>query len=135
MDPAERIKSDCLENMEATIAHIELPLPFVLAIASELPDVSSENQNDIPANDFSLSISQGAFYSHLKIKLGVRAYLKLWGHAQFEQQGKVLAIRMDTIRFGILPVTDLVMGLLSRQIQNPKVTVTPPWIRIQLGQK
>ncbi len=135
VDPAERIKSDCLENMEATISHIELPLTFVLAIASELPDVSGESENDVPANDFSLSMSQGDFFSHMKIKLGVRAYLKLWGHAQFEQEGKVLAIRMDTIRFGILPVTDLVMGLLSRQIQNPKVTVIPPWIRIQLGKQ
>ena len=133
MDPAERIKSDCLENMVATISHIELPLPFVLAIASELPDVSGENENDMPANDFSLAISQGDFFSHMKIKLGVRAYLKLWGHTQFEQDGKVLAIRMDSIRFGIFPVTDLVMDLLARQIQNPKVTVRPPWIRIQIG--
>jgi len=42
---------------------------------------------------------------------------------------------MDLIKFGILPVTSLVMDALRRQVQHPRVSINPPWIRIQLGKE
>lgn len=133
IDPIDRLKTDCLEKLHATIAHMELPFEFLTDIASQLPDVPTESDTDMPANDFGLTVTKGDFYSYVRIKYVVNAYLKLWGHIQYEDGGKTLAIRMDSIKFGILPVTTLVMNELRRQVQHPRVKIDPPWIRIQLG--
>ncbi len=133
IEVVERLKVDCLDKLEATVAHMELPFQFLSAIASQLPDVPTETEGDIPANDFTLSIYKGDFFSHMRIKYVVRAYLKFWGHAQFENEGKTLAIRLDSVKFGVLPVTPLVFAELSRQVNHPRVSINPPWIRIQLG--
>lgn len=133
--PIDRLKADCLEKMHAAISNMELPFEFLNTIASQLPDIPTETDGDIPANDFALSIKQGDFFSYLRIKYVVRAYLKFWGHVQYEDEGRTLAIRMDQIKYGVLPVTTLVMNELRRQINNPNVTVTPPWIKIKLDNK
>jgi hypothetical protein len=134
LDPVERLKTDCMEKMEASISHMELPFEFLTEIAAQLPDIETETDGDIPAHDFFLSMSKGDFFSYLRIKYGVRAYLKIWGHSQFEDSGKIFAIRVDSIKFGILPVTTLVMNELRRQVQHPKIKIDPPWIRIQIGE-
>jgi hypothetical protein len=131
--PVERLKTDCLEKMNAAVSHMELPFQFLKDIAEQLPDIATETQGDIPANDFYLIVKKGDFSSYLRIKYVVAAYLKIWGHAQFENDGKTFAIRVDSIKYGILPVTTLVMNELRRQINHPDVTITPPWIRINLG--
>lgn len=133
--PINRLKTDCLEKMQGTISHMELPFEFLNTIASQLPDIPTETDGDIPANDFLLNIKQGEFFSYLRIKYIVRAYLKFWGHVQFENEGSTLAIRMDQIKYGALPVTTLVMNELRRQISHPNISVNPPWIKIQLGNK
>lgn len=133
--PIERLKIDCLESLQGSISHLELPFEFITSIAAQLPDEPTETEDNIPSNDFAIKIEQGDFFSYLRIKYIVRAYLRFWGHAQFENEGKTLAIRMDEIKYGVLPVTTLVMNELRRQIRNPNVTVTPPWIRIKLGEK
>lgn len=131
--PVQRLKTDCLEKLEASVSHMELPFQFLTDLAAQLPDIQTESEGNIPANDFALSVLKGDFYSYLRIKYVVSAYLKIWGHAQYENNGKTIAIRIDSIKYGILPVTTLVMNELRRQIHHPKVTITPPWIRIQIG--
>jgi hypothetical protein len=133
--PVDRLKTDCLEKMQATISNMELPFEFLNTIASQLPDIPTETDGDMPANDFALNIKEGNFFSYLRIKYVVRAYLKFWGQVQYEDEGRVLAIRMDQIKYGVLPVTTLVMNELRRQIKHPNVSVTPPWIRIKLENK
>ncbi|MBA2406310.1 MAG: hypothetical protein H0V66_16150 [Bdellovibrionales bacterium] len=132
-DPVERLKTDCLEKLEAHVSYMELPFQFLTDLASQLPDVPTETEGDIPANDFGLTVTKGDYYSYLRIKYVVNAYLKFWGHVKHENDGKTLAIRIDLVKFGILPVTALVMNQLRRQINHPRVTITPPWIRIKLG--
>jgi hypothetical protein len=135
VDVVERLKADCLDKMEASVEHMELPLQFLSEIASQLPDVPTETGAEIPANDFSLSVYKGDFFSYMRIKYVVRAYLKFWGHLQYENEGKTLAIRLDSVKFGVLPVTPLVFAELARQVNHPRVSINPPWIRIQLGNK
>jgi hypothetical protein len=128
-----RLKADCLEKMVADIEHMVLPLEFLKVIADKLPETAPEV--DLPANDFFLNIEKGDFYSFVRIKLVLPAYLRLWGHTQFEDEGKTIAIRMDTIKYGILPVTSIVMKELARQVNHPSVKIDPPWIRIKLGNR
>lgn len=134
INPIDRLKMDCLEKMEASISRMELPFEFLTEIAAQLPDIETETDGDIPANDFFLSMTKGDFFSYLRIKYGVRAYLKIWGYSQYENNGKIFAIRVDSIKFGVLPVTTLVMNELRRQVQHPKIKIDPPWIRIQIGE-
>jgi hypothetical protein len=129
----ERLKEDCLEKMQATVSHMELPFKFLTEIASQLPDIATETDDNIPANDFFLSVLKGDFHSYLRIKYLVKAYLKIWGHGQYENNKKTFAIRVDSIKFGVMPVTTLVMTVLRSQINHPRITINPPWIRIQLG--
>jgi hypothetical protein len=131
--PIDRLKADCLDKMEASVSHMELPFKFLTEIASQLPDVATETDDNIPANDFFLSVMKGDFYSYLRIKYVVKAYLKIWGHGQFENNKKTFAIRVDSIKFGVLPVTTLVMTVLRNRVYHPRITINPPWIRIQLG--
>lgn len=134
-DPVVRLQEDCLNKMDATVSHMELPFEFLTTLASQLPDVPTESEAEMPAHDFSLTLNQGDFYSYVRIKYVVRAYLKIWGHTQMENNGSTLAIRVDQIKYGILPVTTLVMNELRRQVRSPNVTIDPPWIRIKLGTK
>ncbi|MCE9500261.1 MAG: hypothetical protein K8R21_07165, partial [Leptospira sp.] len=59
--------------------------------------------------------------------------LKVAGHAQFENDGKTFAIRVDEIKFGILPITNTVLSEMQARIKDPKVKIDPPWIRITVG--
>lgn len=132
-DPIDRLKEDCLEKMNAKISHMELPFQVMKEIAKELPDEETEAEADMPANDFSLSMTKGDFNSYVRIKLIVRAYLRIWGHVKMEDEGKTTAIRIDNVKFGVLPVTTIVMNVLRRQIASDTVKVDPPWIRIKSG--
>jgi hypothetical protein len=132
-DPIQRLTYDCIEKARVKMARVEIPLKFLDDLAQELPPVPDEAQ--IPADDFGLAVDNGKFFSHLKVKMVLRATLRIWGHAQFENNHETLAVRVDQIKYGILPVTGLVMNELRRQIKHPDVTITPPWIRINLGKK
>lgn len=134
-DPIKRILKDCMDKMDITISHMELPFEFLTSLATQLPDVPTEAENEMPANDFYLTNVKGDFYSYVRIKYVIKAYLKIWGHAQIENDGKTFAVRMDKIMYGILPVTNLVMNELQRQIKHPDVTIDPPWIRIKMDNK
>jgi hypothetical protein len=132
-DPIDRLKEDCVEKMSAKATHMVLPFEVVKSIANELPDEETEIATEMPADDFSITMTKGDFYSYVRIKILIRAYLKIWGHVQYEDAGLTTAIRVDTIKFGILPVTSLVMNILRREISSESVIVDPPWIRIKSG--
>jgi len=134
-DPLDRLKEDCLLSLKARASYLELPFEVMKSVGDELPDEETEAGLEMPASDFLLNVEKGDFYSHVRIKYLIRAYLKLWGHVQYENEGKTLAVRVDSIKFGVLPVTTLVMNTLRREINSPAVKIDPPWIRIDLGAK
>ncbi len=126
-----KIKEDCTNQMQVVIKHMQIPGQFLKTIAEKLPEAPAETE--FPANDFYLDLSQGHFYSYVKIKFVLPAYLKIWGFAQFEDSGKTIAIKVDEIRYGLIPVTSIVMTELKKLIKNPRVTIDPPWVRIKIG--
>ncbi len=128
-----KLQKDCLHRMELSIKEMEIPFELLKTIASQLPEVPAET--DFPANDFYLSVGEGNIYSSLRVKLLIPTYLKFWGMTQIEDQGQTLAIRVGEIRYGNIPVTDLVMKILSSQVRHDRVKIDPPWIRIKIGLK
>jgi hypothetical protein len=128
-----KIQKDCLNKLELSVKKIEIPFDFFKTLASELPDVGAET--DFPANDFYLSVMEGNIYSSLRIKLIFPASIQFWGMTQIEDQGQTLAIRVSEIRYGPLPVTDLVMKVLASQVRHDRLKIDPPWIRIKIGLK
>lgn len=134
-DPLERIKSDCVNSLIFKAQRMELPFNFLQNISEQLPDMDTESELDMPADNLSVVVDKGELYGHIRIKYLVRAYLKFWGRVQYENEGKTLAIRLDTVRFGILPVTSIVLKAIANQVNNPDVKVDPPWVRINLEHK
>ena len=134
-DPLDRLKEDCLMRLTGRASYLELPFELMKKVGDELPDEETEEGLEMPASDFLLNVEKGEFYSHVRIKYLIRAYVKLWGEAQFENEGKTLALKVDSIKFGALPVTALVMNILRREFQGPAIKIDPPWIRIEVGEK
>jgi hypothetical protein len=128
-----KIQKDCLNKLELSVKKIEIPFDFFKTLASELPDVGAET--DFPANDFYLSVAEGNIYSSLRIKLIFSTSIQFWGMTQIEDQGQTLAIRVSEIRYGPVPVTDLVMKVLASQVSHDRLKIDPPWIRIKIGLK
>lgn len=125
-----RLMEDCRKKMELTIKRVDVPSSFILArLARELP-VPPEAELDIPADNVALKINNGNYALQVYIKFWFYAGLRAWGHMQYENDYKTIAIRVDQVKFGYLPVTNLVMKKLKELIKSPDVKVDPPWIRI-----
>lgn len=129
----QRILQDCRMSMDLTIKKLELP--GKLALENYFPEISDvEVQDDlIPTNNLSLKIVEGNFNFETYVKYWFYAGVRGNGYIQFENDNKVIAIRVDQVKFGYLPVTALVMKKLKELIRSPKVEINPPWIRIQVG--
>lgn len=129
LDPIERIKEDCIQNLSAQAKKIELPFDIVKSVSNAMPDEDTDAL-DMPADDFSLSIDKGQFSGSLKIKILFKAYLKFRGFIHHDLPSGTTAIRMDSVKFGVLPVTSIVFKVLKEQIKDPRIKIDPPWIRI-----
>lgn len=134
-DPLLRLMEDCRQKLRASIDYTDIPTDVYTRLSDELPAYEADPTMEIPASDLFLSVDEGDVYASMRVKYVIRAYLRFWGHTQYQDGGKTLALRVDQIKFGIVPVTKLVMEFLQRQISHPDIQIDPPWIRIKLGQK
>jgi hypothetical protein len=126
-----RLLEDCVRRMEVTIKRIEVPDDFILNRILKGLTLATEEQLDRAGDNFSLKVVNGDFGFEMFIKNGFYAGLRANGLMQFEDDYKILAIRIDQIKFGYLPITSIVMKKLKEIVKNPDVTINPPWIRIK----
>lgn len=129
-----RLMEDCRTKMDLTIKKIDIPGDFILyKLAEGLPFINDEGlEADIPGDNIIFSSRDGNFALQVYIKYWVRAGLRAWGHVQYENNNQTIAVRVDKIKYGIFPVTNLVMKKLKELVKSPNVSVEPPWIRINL---
>jgi hypothetical protein len=125
-----RLLEDCRKKMDFTIHRLEVPGSFILNHLIESLPRPSESELDIPADNLVLSVKEGDFSMVAYIKFWFYAGLRASGHVQFENEHKIVAIRIDQVKFGYLAVTNLVLKKLKEMIKDPDVKVDPPWIRI-----
>lgn len=126
-----RLLDDCVKNMNVTIKRVEIPGNFFLVrVLEDLPTPPAQ-ELDIPGDNLSIKVANGNYAFEMYVKYWFYAGLRAWGHVQFEDGHKILAIRVDQIKFGYIPVTGIVMKKLKEIIKSPDVTIDPPWIRIK----
>ena len=126
-----RLMEDCRNNLDLTIKKIDVPVDFFVKLIESIPQMPAPDM-DMPGDNVVGSIKKGDFYLQVYIKYVFYAGLRAWGHVQFENDRKVVAMRVDTIKFGYLPVTGTVMKKLQEIIKSPDVKIDPPWIRINI---
>lgn len=129
-DLEDRIALDCFEKMKLEVGKLGLPFDFFSPLLADI-EYQADSTEEIPFGDFSFSNEEGKFQAALKVKLLISAYVRAFGFVKFDAQASTVAIRVDQIKYGILPITDIVMKELQRSINNPKITIDPPWIYIK----
>lgn len=133
-DPIERVMKDCREKMDMSIEHLDIPTTFFTDLVELTDEKPVAPEMDLPANDFGLTLNQGDLFAYVQVKFVVRAYIRTWGHLQYEDQGRTLAIRVDKVSFGAIPITNLFLSELRRRVSSERVKIDPPWIRVNLGE-
>jgi hypothetical protein len=131
LDLGQRLMEDCQNKLTASVKKLELPLDSILVqMTSELPKVLMD---DVPGSDLTINIDQGQFNLGIRVKYYITARLTAFGQVAVEEQTKTLVIKIDKIKYGILPITNWAMGQIARRVQNPSIEIKPPYIRIKLG--
>jgi hypothetical protein len=127
-----RLLEDCRHYLDLRVKRIEVPFDFFLFdLVRSLP-IPASDKIDMPGDNVIATINKGELYLQVYIKYVFYAGLRAWGHMQYENNRKVIAIRVDSIKFGYLPVTSMVMKKLQELIKSPDVKIDPPWIRINI---
>ncbi len=127
-DLEDQMLEDCRDNMKAEADRFDIPLDgFLIDVLARLPQPEEEQ----PLKNFTLSIKDGDFYMYFLASYVVKAGLRTWGAVHFEDELKTIVIRVDLIKFGILPVTSIVMKELKERIKDPRIEINPPLIRIR----
>lgn len=129
-DLDQALLEDCRENLAVEADRFDVPIDLALIdVLSKLPQPDDEER---PLKNFTLSVKDGEFYMYFLAQVVVKAGLRAWGEMHYEDNLKILVIRVDLIKFGYLPVTSIVMKKLQEAIKDPHVKIEPPFIRFQL---
>jgi hypothetical protein len=127
-DLENQMMEDCRDNLKAEADRFDVPLDGLLIdVLARLPQPEEEQ----PLKNFTLSVKDGDFYMYFLASYVVKAGLRTWGAVHFEDELKTVVIRVDLIKFGILPVTSIVMKELKERIKDPRIEIDPPLIRIR----
>lgn len=129
-DLENRIVLDCFQRMRLEVSKLALPFDFFSTLLTGI-EYQPDSTDEIPLGDFSFSNNEGEFQTALKVKFLISAYVRAVGFVKYDVSNSIVGIRIDQIKYGILPITDLVMKELERRINNPKITIDPPWIYIK----
>lgn len=124
-----RLIEDCLRDSEMTIEEFYLPVGRVIIgeIIQQLPDQTDEDIQAIPY-DVEWKSKDGAFFLGAKIKLLVKSRVKIKGQWNVDHDKRVLSVRLDDVKFGIVPITDLAFKELKDRLNDPKFEVKKPYI-------
>jgi hypothetical protein len=128
-DIENRVLEDCRENMKVEADRFDVPFDFFLIdLLAKLPQQDEEQ----PLKNFTLTVKDGDFYMYALVNYVVKAGLRTWGAIHYEDDLNTMVIRVDTIKFGYIPVTNMVMKELKERIKSPDIKVEPPFIRIKI---
>jgi hypothetical protein len=128
-----RLMEDCRNQLDLNILRTDFPSDFFLfRLLDNLPRFPGSGNAGYTGDNFVLKVRKGDYNLQLKMKYWLYLTFKATGHVQFENNYKIIAIRLDRVRFGYLNVTTIVMNKLKEILKYPNVKFDPPWIRINL---
>lgn len=58
----------------------------------------------------------------------MKSRVKIKGNWNVDQEKKVLTVRLDEVKFGIMPMTDVAFKELQERLKGPKFEVKKPYI-------
>lgn len=127
-----RMMDDCRNKMDLTIKKVDVPVDFILyRVMEDLPRMPAP-EAEFPGDNIIVSVREGDYALQIYLKYWFYAGLRSWGHVQYENDYKTIAIRVDKIKFGYLNITKMALKKLQEVNTSPNVKVDPPWIRINL---
>jgi hypothetical protein len=124
-----RLLEDCTQQMELTIKKIEIPINK--EFMRSLPKITKSS--NVSSDNVRFKMNQGSFSLDFFMNYILTATLRSRGKMHFEDEYKTLVIKIDDIKFGPFRVTQTVMKKLKEMIKDPRIKVTPPFIRINYG--
>lgn len=128
-DLENQLLEDCREKMTAEADRLDVPLDFVLIdVLARLPQPEEEE----PLKNFTMKMEHGDFYMYFLASYVFKAGLRTWGAVHYEDELKTMVIRVDLVKFGVFPVTGIVMKELRERVKDPRIEIKPPFIRIRL---
>lgn len=128
-----RLLEDCRESMQVEMARLEVPENFLLVnIIKSFP--TDPRILEQPLKDFYLSNSKGDVYLYFLARYYVTAGLRAWAKLTYENNFKTVVLRVNMIKFGILPVTSQVFKALKESNKDPRIQIDSPFIRIKLAE-
>lgn len=128
MPDIQGLINECLVKSSAQAERLEIPDMNNFWIESLFDITPLFEELFQTFKDFEMQISQGNFDMSLKIKGLPLARVKGEGHIKAELAAKKVTIRLDKVKFGLLPVTDLVMSQLKKKLPPENFRVEPPYI-------
>jgi len=125
------VLGDCLNEMIFTSPKVQVPDDFFLHdLFRKIHGVESLPESRF--DDFLLTSREGDFYLYFLTRYYVRAGLRAWGKMSFDEKEEVLTIKINLVKFGIFPVTGVVMDEIKKKFEGTDVIVEPPYIRVKL---
>lgn len=127
-----QLVSGCL--IKATISADRLEIPEMNLFWEEtFSEVTPQFESSQTFNDFDMNINKGDFVMNLKLKFMPFAKVHGFGNIKVDMTAQTATVRIDKFKFGILPVTDLVMSQLKKKLPPERFRVEPPYIYIKLN--
>lgn len=128
------VMEDCLSEMIFTSERVKVPESFILLdFFRKIYGIQSLPANDL--DDLLLTSREGDFYLYFRTTYYVRAGFRAWGKADFDAKEEILTLKINLVKFGIFPVTSLVMDEIKKKFEDSEdVIVEPPYIKINLKQ-
>lgn len=127
------VLGDCLNEMIFTSEKVHVPDDFfLLDFFRKIYGTRSLPESNL--DNFLLTSREGDFYLYFLTRYYVKAGLRTWGKVSFDEKEEVLTLKINLIKFGIFPVTSMVMDEIKKKFEGPDVIVEPPYIKIKLKQ-
>jgi hypothetical protein len=126
-----RLMEDCHQKLRVKVKSLDLPFGLTF-LEDTFGGLDPMIEEDMPANDLIFNVDQGRYYFSTRIKYYIKAGLYSWGDIKYEDDMKTIVIRVDKIKYGYLPVTNIVMRQLQERVRHPKININPPYIRIEM---
>ena len=128
-DLENQLLEDCRANMTAEADRLDVPLDSILVdVLARLPMPEEEE----PLKNLTFRMQNGNFYMYFYPGNLFKAGLRTWGAVHYENELKTMVVRVDLIKFGILPVTAIVLRELRQRVNDPRIELKPPFIRIRI---
>lgn len=126
------VLEDCLREMIFSSEKVKVPEDFFfLDVFRRFYGTKNLPIGDL--EDLTLTSRDGDFYLYFLTRYYVKAGLRAWGKVSFDEKTETLTLKVNLVKFGIIPITNLVMDELKKTFEGSgSVSVEPPFVHIKL---